>query len=91
MLGTELLEACLSVPNTVQVKLWLQCDDDEEYMHMFMYRNELISWWLQCSPFALDSWKWLSGQFFHWGEEWALAAAKKYIHQTPGIYMYECG
>ena len=66
------LESCLRVP------LWQQCDNDEEC------RNELISWWLQYSPYALDSWKWISGQLLRWEEESALAAAKRYVHQTPG-------
>ena len=69
---------CLSVPESVQEKLEQQCDNDEEH------RNELISWWLQFSPYALDFWKWLSGQLFYWEEESALAAAKRYVHQTPG-------
>ena len=63
----------------MQRKLLLQCDNDEER------RNELISWWLQCSPYALDSWKWLSGQLLYYGEDSALAAAKIYNHQTPGM------
>ena len=70
---------CLRVPDSVQVKLRQQCDNGEER------RNELISWWLQSSPYALDSWKWLSGQLLYRGEESALAAAKRYIHQTPGM------
>ena len=69
----------LRVPDSVQEKLGQQCDNDEEQ------RNEVISWWLQSSPYALDSWKWLSGQLLYWGEESALAAAKRYIHQTPGM------
>ena len=68
----------LCVPDSVQVKLELQCDNEER-------RNELISWWLQSSPYALDSWKWLSGQLLYWREESALAAAKRYLHQTPGM------
>ena len=72
------LGGCLSVPGSVRGKLQQQCDDEE-------HRNELISWWLQCSPYALDSWKWLSGQLFQWEEESALTAAKRYIHQTPGM------
>ena len=75
----EQLGGCLSVPDSVQVKLRQQCDNDEEH------RNELISWWLQYSPYALDSWKWLSGQFLLWKEESALAATKKYVHQTSGV------
>ena len=69
----------LSVPFSVWGKLRQQCDNDEER------RNELISWWLQYSPYAFDSWKWLSGRLLHYGEESALAAAKRYIHQTPGM------
>ena len=69
---------CLSVQVSMQEKLRQQCDSVEEY------RNKLISWWLQCSPYALDSWKWLSGQLLYWEEGSALAAAKKYVHQTPG-------
>ena len=69
-------------------KLLQQCDNDEER------RNELISWWLQYSPYALDSWKWLSGRLLRLGEESALAAAKRYIHQTPGMsvvnYWHAC-
>ena len=72
------LEGCLSVPGSVREKLKQQCDNDEER------RNELISWWLQYSPYALDSWKWLSGQLLSWGEESALAVAKRYVRQTPG-------
>ena len=75
------LQACLRVPVSVQEKLWQQCDNDEER------RNELINWWLQSSPYALDSWKWLSGQLLGWKEESALAAAKRYVHQTPGTYI----
>ena len=71
------LKYCLDVP--VRKKLQQQCDNDEEY------RNELISWWLQSSPYTLDSWKWLSGRLLHYGEESTLAAAKRYIHQTPGM------
>ena len=63
----------------MQKKLLRQCDNDEEYT------NELINWWLQLSPYALDSWKWLSGQLLHMEDESALAAAKRYIHQTPGM------
>ena len=74
----EWLRGCLRVPGSVQRKLRQQCDNDEER------RNELISWWLQYSPYALDSWKWLSGQLLYYGEESALAAAKRYVHQTPG-------
>ena len=70
---------CFIVPGSVRGKLRQQCDNDEER------RNELISWWLQYSPYALDSWKWLSGQLLFWEEESALAAAKIYIHQTPGM------
>ena len=70
---------CFIVPGSVRRKLRQQCDNDEEH------RNELISWWLQCSPYALDSWKWLSGQLLFYEEESALAATKRYIHQTPGI------
>ena len=72
------LRDCLRVPVSVQEKLEQQCDNVEER------RNELISWWLQCSPYALDSWKWLSGQLLWYREESALAAAKRYVHQTPG-------
>ena len=74
------LYSSLFVPDSVQEKLHVrqQCDDEER-------RNELISWWLQSSPYALDSWKWLSGRLLYWEEESALAAAKRYIHQTPGI------
>ena len=70
---------CLLVPNSVWEKLQKQCDNDEER------RNELISWWLQSSPYALDSWNWLSGQLLFYEEESALAAAKRYVHQTPGM------
>ena len=73
------LEGCLHVSVSVQKKLRQQCDNDEER------RNELISWWLQSSPYALDSWKWLSGQLLHYGDESALATAKRYVHQTPGM------
>ena len=73
------LEVYLSVPYSVRDKLRQLCDNDEEC------KSELISWWLQLSPFALDSWKWLSGQLFYWEEERALAAAKRYIHHTPGM------
>ena len=73
------LDSCLRVPHGVRRKLQQQCDNIEER------RNELISWWLQCSPYALDSWKWLSGQLLYLGDESALAAAKRYIHQTPGM------
>ena len=76
----ERLGSCLSVPASVQMKLQQQCDNDEER------RNELISWWLQYSPYALDSWKWLSGKLLYWEEESALVAAKRYIHQTPGTF-----
>ena len=62
-----------------QEKLRQQCDNDEEQ------RIELISWWLQSSPDALDSWKRLSSRLLYRGEESALAAAKRYIHQTPGM------
>ena len=75
----EQLEYCLNVPRSVWGKLEQQCDNDEER------RNELISWWLQSSPYALDSWKWLSSQLLLFEEESALAAAKRYIHQTPGM------
>ena len=73
------LKICLHVPSSVQLKLRQQCDNDKEQ------RNELISWWLQSSPYALDSWKWLSGQLLYHGEESALAAAKRHVHQTPGM------
>ena len=69
----------LNLSRNVREKLRQQCFDDIEH------RNELISWWLQCSPYALDSWKWLSGQLLYWEEENALAAAKRHIHQTPGM------
>ena len=75
------LRDCLRVPYNVQWKLWQQRVNDEEH------RNELISWWLQYSPYALDSWKWLSGQLLYGGKVNALAAAKRYIHQTPGMSM----
>ena len=77
----ERLEYYLCVPGGVQEKLEKQYDNDEEH------RNELISWWLQSSPYALDSWKWLPGQLLYWKEESALTAAKRYVHQTPGIYI----
>ena len=75
------LRICLRVPHSVWDKLVQQCDNVEEH------GNELISWWLQSSPYALDSWKWLSGQFLYWKEGSALAAIKRYIHvhQTPGM------
>ena len=73
------LGGCFHVPFSVRWKLQQQCDNDEER------RNELISWWLQYSPYALDSWKWLSGKLLWYEEESALAAAKRYVHQTPGI------
>ena len=73
------LEFCLRVPNSVWGKLQEQCDNDEER------RNELISWWLQSSSYALDSWNWLSGQLLFYERESALAAAKRYVHQTPGM------
>ena len=76
------LRDCLRVPFSVEGKLRQQCDNDEER------RNELISWWLQSSPYALDSWKWLSGQLLRYGQESALAAAKRYVHQTPGMCVY---
>ena len=72
------LRGCLRVPLSVQMKLRQQCNNGEEH------RNELIGWWLQYSPYALDSWKWLSGQLLYFGEESALAAAKRYVHQPPG-------
>ena len=72
------LEGYLSLPNSVRKNLRQQYDNIEER------RNELISWWLQYSPYALDSWKWLSGQLLCLGEESALAAAKRYVHQIPG-------
>ena len=75
----EQLGSCLSEPYSVQGKLEQQYDSDEERS------NELISWWLQSSPYALDSWKWLSGRLLLRKEESALAAAKRYIHQTPGM------
>ena len=71
----------LLVPYSVQWKLRQQCDNDEER------RNELISWWLQYSPYALDSWKWLSGQLLRYTEKSAVAAAKRYVHQIPGKYI----
>ena len=71
---------CLRVPPfSVQEKLKQQCDNDKEH------RNELISWWLQYSPYALDSWKWLSGRLLLWEKESALTAAKRYIYQSPGM------
>ena len=70
---------CLDVPSSVQDRLQQQCDNDKER------RNELISWWLQSSPYALDSWKWLCGQLLWREQESALAAAKRYVHQTPGM------
>ena len=70
----------LNVSRSVRDKLRQQCHDDEER------RNELISWWLQYSPYALDSWKWLSGQFLHWEEKNALDATKRYIYELPGTY-----
>ena len=79
VLETVEVEDCLSVPPRVQEKLWQQCDNDEEY------RNELISWWLQYSPYALDSWKWLSGRLPYREMESALAAIRRYIHKTPGM------
>ena len=82
------LWGCFSVPASVQEKLLQECVNDEER------RNELIIWWLQCSPYALDSWKWLSGQLLWWGKGSALTAAKRYIHQTPGMsvdnYRHAC-
>ena len=69
----------LLVPFSVEGKLQEQCDNDEER------RNELISWWLQSSPYALDSWKWLSGRLLRYEQKSALAAAKRYVHQTPGM------
>ena len=72
------LGGCLSVPLSVWEKLEQQYDNDVEH------RNELISWWLQSSPYAFDSWKWLSGRLLNWEEESAFAAAKRYVHQTPG-------
>ena len=66
------------MPGRVRDELEQQCDNDKEH------RNELTSWWLQLSPYALDSWKWLSGQLLGWEEESAFAAAKRYVHQTPG-------
>ena len=77
----EQLEGCLSVPGSVWEKLEQQCDNDEER------RNELISWWLKSSPYALDSWKWLSGRLLYYEEESALAAAKRYVQQTPGTII----
>ena len=74
-----LLGCCLRVPDSLQGELQQQCVNDKER------RNELISWWLQYSPYALDSWKWLSCSLLYNGEESALAAAKRYIHQTPGM------
>ena len=52
------------------------CGNDEEQ------RNELISYWLQSSPYALDSWKWLSGRLHCHKEE---SAAKRYVHRSPGV------
>ena len=75
------LDGCLRVPLSVQRKLLQQCGSNEEQ------KNESISWWLQSSPYALDSWKWLSGRLLYWEEESALAAAKRYVHQTPGTYI----
>jgi hypothetical protein len=72
------VDGCLSVPFSVQKKLEQQCDDEER-------RNELIGWWLQFSPYALDSWKWLSSGLLHYGKESALAAAKRHIHHIPGM------
>ncbi len=73
------LGGCLGVPFSVREdKLRQQYDNPEEC------RNELNSWWLQFSPYALDSWKWLSGQLLSRGEESALAAAKRFVHQTAG-------
>ena len=69
----------LNLSESVRKKLRKQRSDGMEH------RNELISWWLQFSPYALDSWKWLSGQFLYWEEESALAAAKRYIHKSPGM------
>ena len=76
------LEDCLYVPLSVQRKLQQQYDNDEEL------RNELISWWLLFSPYAFDSWRWLSGRLFCRKLEIALAAAKRYVHQTVGM---SCG
>ena len=74
-----LLWDCLRVPGSVWEKLRQEYDSNEER------RNELISWWLQYSPYALDSWKWLSGKLLYYEEESALAAAKRYIHRIPGM------
>ena len=73
------LEYCLFSPDSVDEKIMEHCDNDEEQ------RNELISYWLQSSPYALDSWKWLSGRLLYWEEESALAAAKRYVHISPGV------
>ena len=81
-----ILGECLRVPPNVQVELQQQCYNYEERRNNDEQRsNELISWWLQYSPYALDSWKWLSGRLLRWGEESALAAAKRYVHQIPGM------
>jgi hypothetical protein len=69
----------LNLSRNVRETLRQQCFDDVER------RNELISWWLQYSPYALDSWNWLSGQFLYWEEESALAAARRFINQAPGM------
>jgi hypothetical protein len=76
--GVVQLLGCLRVPFDVQEKVEQHCVNNEER------RNELMSWWLQYSPYALDSWNWLSGRLLWYEEENALAAAKRYIHQTPG-------
>ena len=63
VVGVRQQGICLSVPDSVLGKLQQQYDNDEER------RNELISWWLQCSPYALDSWKWLSESVHKSGQD----------------------
>ena len=71
----------LSVSRSVRKNLREQYHDDMEL------KNEVISWWLQSSPYALDSWKWLSGQLLHWEEKNALAGTKRYINESTGMCM----
>lgn len=72
------LRACLGVPHSVRTLISKHCDTDEQSM------DELIGYWLQTSPYALESWTWLTGQLLNWGEESALTAVKRYICRTTG-------
>jgi hypothetical protein len=82
--ATDVLWDRLNIPGGVNLRIDRDCGDDEEQR-----REQLIHYYITCSPFALLGWTHIAGNLHYRGEVTAERAAKDYVQRVPGTC--ECG